>query len=102
MRRLDPSRYPRSSVESGVILANPSRRFLSIGSGSLSCFDVNLARYFQRHRWEETRRRCAWGYLRLSQQVSSIVAGLKVGDPLGQLRNESIEAAQVLRRPGAA
>ncbi len=45
---------------------------------SLSRFDVNLSRYFQRHRWEETRRRCAWGSLRLAQRASSIVAALKV------------------------
>ncbi len=67
---------------------------------SISYFDVNLARYFQRHGWEETRRRCVWGYLRLSQRASSIVASLKFGDPLRKLMNESIEAAQALREGG--
>ena len=67
---------------------------------SLSYFDVNLPRYFQRHGWQETRRRCAWGYLRLSQRARSIVESLKFGDPLGELMNESIGAARVLRKFG--
>ena len=67
---------------------------------SLSYFDVNLPRYFEREGWEETRRRCAWGYLRLSGRARSIVAGLALGDPLGQLMNESIEAARALQKSG--
>ena len=67
---------------------------------SLSYFDVNLPRYFEREGWEETRRRCAWGYLRLSGRARSIVAGLALGDPLGKLMNESIEAARVLQKSG--
>ena len=69
---------------------------------SLSYFDVNLPLYYARNGWEETRRRCVWGYLRLSPRARSIVAGLKVGDPLEELMNESIEAARVLRRSGEA
>ncbi len=69
---------------------------------SLSYFDVNLPRYFEREGWEETRRRCAWGYLRLSGRARSIVAGLELGDPLRQLMNESIEAARVLRKSDEA
>jgi hypothetical protein len=65
---------------------------------SLSYFDVNLPRYFEREGWEETRRRCAWGYLRLSGRARSIAAGLELGDPLRQLMDESIEAARALRR----
>jgi hypothetical protein len=67
---------------------------------SLSYFDVNLPRYFEREGWEETRRRCTWGYLRLSGRARLIVAGLKLGDPLGRLMNESIEAARDLRESG--
>ncbi len=69
---------------------------------SVSYFDVNLPLYYARSGWEETRRRCVWGYLRLSPRARSIVAGLKLGDRLGQLRNESIEAARALREPGEA
>ncbi len=67
---------------------------------SVSYFDVNLSRYFEREGWEETRRRCTWGYLRLSRHARLIVAGLKFGEPLGELMNESIEAARALRRSG--
>ncbi len=67
---------------------------------SRSYFDVNLPLYYDRHDWQETRRRCVGGYLRLSPWASSIVAGLKVGDPRRELMNESIEAAQVLRKSG--
>ena len=67
---------------------------------SLSYFDVNLPLYYARNGWEETRRRCVWGYLRLSPRAKSIVAGLKFSDPLGQLMNESIEAALLPRKLG--
>ena len=69
---------------------------------SLSYFDVNLPRYFEREGWEETRRRCAWGYLRLSVRARSIVANMEFGDPLSQLVNEGIEAARATRAPGWA
>ena len=36
---------------------------------SLSYFDVNLPLYYARNGWEETRRRCVWGYRRLSGRV---------------------------------
>ncbi len=69
---------------------------------SLSYFDVNLPLYYARNSWQETRRRCVWGYLRLSPRARPIVAGLKLGDPLGQLLKESIQAARALREPGEA
>jgi len=65
---------------------------------SISYFDVNLPLYFAREGWDETLRRCTWGYLRLSGRARSIVAGLKFGEPLGKLMNESIEAARNLRK----
>ncbi len=52
---------------------------------SLSYFDVNLPRYFEREGWEETRRRCAWGYVRISGRARSIVACLELGDRVRQL-----------------
>jgi hypothetical protein len=68
---------------------------------SISYFDVNLPLYFEREGWEETRRRCTWGYLRLSERARSIVANMKFGEPLGELMNESIEAAQNLQKSGS-
>ena len=43
---------------------------------SLSTFDVNLPLYFERHGWEETHRRCVWGYLRLSERARSVASDL--------------------------
>jgi len=59
---------------------------------SISYFDVNLPLYFEREGWEETRRRCRWGYLRLSGRARSIVANLKFDEPLGELMSEGIRA----------
>ena len=67
---------------------------------SVSYFDVNLPLYFEREGWDETRRRCTWGYRRLSARARSIVAGLEFGEPLGKLMNESIEAAPALPKSG--
>ncbi len=69
---------------------------------SRSYFDVNLPLYFERNGWQETRRCCVCGYLRLSPRASSIVAGLKVSDPLRELMNESTETARVPGKAGEA
>jgi len=42
---------------------------------SISFFDVNLPLYFARNDLKETKRRCLWGYQRLSDKGKSIVAG---------------------------
>jgi len=42
---------------------------------SISFFDVNLPRYFVRNDLKETKRRCLWGYQRLSDKGKRIVAG---------------------------
>ncbi len=62
---------------------------------SLSYFDVNLPLYYDRNGWEETRRRCVWGYLRLSESARSIVAGLHYSNPeLKRLMDQSISEAK--------
>ena len=43
---------------------------------SISYFDVNLPLYYQRHGWAETKRRCVWGYARLSEKMRKVVARL--------------------------
>ena len=43
---------------------------------SISYFDVNLPLYFLRNNLIETKRRCLWGYKRLSDEGKKIVAGL--------------------------
>ena len=42
---------------------------------SISYFDVNLPLYFIRNNLKETKRRCLWGYQRLSDKGKRIVAG---------------------------
>ena len=43
---------------------------------SISYFEVNLPFYFVRNNLKETKRRCLWGYKRLSDEGKKIVAGL--------------------------
>ena len=61
----------------------------------LSFFDVNLPHYFERNGGEETRRRCVWGYLRLSERAKSIAAGLAYpSEELKRLMEEAIREAE--------
>ena len=43
---------------------------------SISYFEVNLPHYYDRHGWEETKRRCLWGYKRLSEKMKILAAKL--------------------------
>jgi len=43
---------------------------------SISYFDINLPLYFVRNNLKETKRRCLWGYKRLSDKGKKIVAEL--------------------------
>ena len=42
----------------------------------ISFFEVNLPFYYQRNDPEETKRRCRWGYRRLSEEAKKIVGNL--------------------------
>lgn len=48
---------------------------------SLSFFDVNLPLYYARNGWAESRRRCVWGYRRLSPERRSLVQAFSYEDP---------------------
>ncbi len=62
---------------------------------SLSYFDVNLPLYYARNGWEETRRRCVWGYRRLSERAKPIAVRLaQPSDELKRLVDESIEEVE--------
>ena len=41
---------------------------------SISYFDVNLPHYFMRNSYQETKRRCLWGYERLSDTGKQTIA----------------------------
>ncbi len=43
---------------------------------SISYFQVNLPHYYNRHGWDETKRRCLWGYKRLSEKGKALAAEL--------------------------
>jgi hypothetical protein len=74
------------------------RSDLLVDADSLSYFDVNLPLYFARHGWEETQRRCVWGYRRLSKRSLSVAANLNYSDlELQRLVDTSL--AEVSARP---
>ena len=58
----------------------------------ISFFEVNLAFYYQRNGPEETKRRCRWGYRRLSEKAKKIAANLTFeNEPLNTLLRITIE-----------
>ena len=60
----------------------------------VSYFHVNMPLYYQREGWEETKRRCIWGYGRLSAQAKRIVENIAYTDEkLTKLLREAIRAA---------
>ena len=59
-----------------------------------SFFDVNLPQYYQREGWEETMRRCIWGYRRLSGRLKKIANRITYEDEtLTRLLKEAIQQA---------
>jgi hypothetical protein len=75
-----------------------TRSDLLVDADSLSYFDVNLPLYFARHGWEETQRRCVWGYRRLSKRSLPVAANLNYSDlELQRLVDTSL--AEVSTRP---
>jgi hypothetical protein len=62
---------------------------------SISYFDVNMPLYYQREAWEETKRRCIWGYRRLSARMKNIAKSMTYEqDILTRLLREAIQEAE--------
>ena len=62
---------------------------------SISYFEVNLPHYYNRHGWDETKRRCLWGYKRLSEKMKTRAAKLTFeNDELRALMRTTIEEGQ--------
>ncbi len=62
---------------------------------SISYFEVNLPHYYNRHGWDETKRRCLWGYKRLSDTTKILAAKLTFeNDELRALMRITIEEGQ--------
>ena len=60
----------------------------------VSYFHVNMPLYYQREGWEETKRRCIWGYGRLSPRMKEIVENMSQSDEkLMKLLKEAIREA---------
>ncbi len=65
---------------------------------SISYFEVNLSHYYKRHGWDETQRRCLWGYKRLSKKVKTLAAELTFeNDELRALMRVTIEQGRQTR-----
>lgn len=61
---------------------------------SISYFEVNMPLYYQREGWEETQRRCIWGYRRLSTPMKRVVEDITYEDALlTRLLKEAIQEA---------
>ena len=62
---------------------------------SMSFFDVNLPFYYRRSGWDETKRRCRWGYERLSEKMKRVAAELTFENrELGAMLKSTIEASR--------
>ena len=65
---------------------------------SISYFEVNLPHYYNRHGWDETKRRCLWGYKRLSEKMKTLAAKLTFeNDELRALMRITVEQGQQTR-----
>ena len=61
---------------------------------STSYFEVNMPLYYQREGWEETKRRCIWGYRRLSMPMKGIVENMTYKNVLlTRLLKEAVQEA---------
>ncbi len=72
-------------------IGGDSRSDLLKDADSISFFEVNLPFYYKREGAEETRRRCSWGYRRLSLRMKKIAHGITYEDEeLTRLKREAI------------
>ncbi len=61
---------------------------------SISYFEVNMPLYFQREGYEETLRRCIWGYQRLSPKMKEVCQKLTYShDVLDKILKETVSTA---------
>ena len=76
-------------------VAGDERSDLLKDADAISYFEVNLPHYYNRHGWEETKRRCLWGYKRLSEKMRTLAAKLAFeDDELRALMRITIEEGQ--------
>jgi hypothetical protein len=72
-------------------IGGDSRSDLLKDADSISFFEVNLPFYFKREGAAEARRRCSWGYRRLSLRMKKIAHGITYEDEvLTRLKRKAI------------
>jgi hypothetical protein len=75
-------------------IGGDNRSDLLKDADSISYFEVNMPLYYQREGWEETKRRCIWGYRRISARMKKIAKSITYEDEiLTRLLNEAIREA---------
>ena len=68
-----------------------SRSDLLKDADSISYFEVNMPLYFQREGYEETLKRCIWGYQRLSPKMKEVCQKLTYSqDVLDKILQETV------------
>ena len=87
---------PGQDHERGENREGDPRTDLLKDADAISYFDVNLSLYYERNGWEETLRRCEWGYRRLSVRMRKVVEHMSYeNQELNALLAQAIRAAGV-------
>ena len=80
-------------VEQHEVGGNPRSDLLK-DADSISYFEVNMPLYFQREGYEETLKRCIWGYQRLSPKMKEVCQKLSYSqDILNAILKETVSTA---------
>lgn len=75
-------------------IGHDARADLLKDADGISYFEVNMPLYYEREGWEETKRRCIWGYRRLSARMKEIAKDVTYEDEtLTRLLKEAIREA---------
>ncbi|NQU04375.1 MAG: hypothetical protein HQ589_09540 [Syntrophaceae bacterium] len=68
---------------------------------SISYFEVNMPLYVQREGYEETLKRCIWGYHRLSPKMKEICQNITYShDSLDKILKEAVSKASEGNKDG--
>jgi hypothetical protein len=86
---------PRSNLLKHEVGGDPRSNLLKDADG-ISYFAVNMPWYYRREGWEETKRRCIWGYRRLSARTKEIAKNITYRDEvLTCLLKEAVREASL-------
>lgn len=98
---LDECRVERTIAEEACRLValhevgGDPRSDLLKDADSISFFEVNVPLYFEREGYDETLRRCVWGYRRLSPKMRDVCKTITYPNPvLTRILQEATDDAQ--------